>query len=299
MENNRRSKSNAITISEKSLQTAKDMEGVLNCVVNAATNINNPKELYTYARERYSALTKALCHTLDDSVIKMNYSKQLMIDAGTCYQDCENDYLAIFFEPEEKHIFIDDNPDISKRANNLRVSKYMGFFQFHEKACKLRFFRLTDELDCKEAVQELNDQAKVLNSIWNIEPYHLKMRPDFIDLYLRGEDFEPEINIITDCGIPTDDFLTEMIIKIMDALVGTLYSLNQNGNLFCRLTHPVQINNLRIGSYPSLNKTGGPLEQIVPVSVLQMMEKPVEKQSLAPSTTVKPKPSKPKPKRRR
>lgn len=290
MEKNRRAKEKKIpTLSDKSLQTGKDMENILNTVCATATDIKLPNHINIYARERYIPLTKALSFTLDEKAINHNVSTQEMIDAGISYKDCQNDYLAIFFEPEEKHIFVDKEPVSSEPMNNLRVCKYMGLFQFQEKACKLRFFRLTDELDCKGEDQELNDKAAVLNSLWNIEPYHLKMRPDFIELYLRGEDFEPEVNTVGDYGIPPDSFIIEMLLRLIKALLNILYSLNQNKNRYCRLTYKANVRNLQSMLH----------SVIMPISILQMMPNEMEiPNQLELKQQVKPKP-KPKPKRRR
>lgn len=261
MAENRRSKLVVPSMSERSKKTAIDVGCLINTITHTATRTDLPDEFTIYCRQRYLAVVNSLNFTVDDNFINFNRpSETQLAENPISIADCQNDFLTIIYEPTDKSIFVDND----KKANNLRIEKLVGLFQFHSQSCKLRFFRKTDELDCMSNDESENADAKVLSTSWAVEPYYVKLPPNFLELYLAGEDYNPELNCIIEDATPPDSELIAFLDKFMDILKCVLYSIKTNLNRFCRQTEHLQLRNLR-----GMNKR-------IPVFILQLMATELE-----------------------
>lgn len=249
------------TLNEHSLRTVNDIGLVINTITRTATRIDLPDRFTEYCRRNYTTIVNALNYTMTDAMLIMNRpTKEQLAVTPLSVKDCLNDVLTIIYEPEDRTVFVDKH----KEANNLRIEKYVGVFSFHDNSVKLRFIRLTDELDCRSEDEEENKTAKVLNKHWTVEPYFFSLPPNFLDLHLSGQGYEPEISAVLEEGIPPDEELISLLAKYVDILVTVLYSIKTDLNRYCRLTKTLLLRNT-IGKNARL-----------PVSVLQMMEEEIE-----------------------
>lgn len=261
MAEKRRVKELQQTLNEKSLRTVNDIGRVINTITRTATRTDLPESFTEYCRRNYTIVANALNYTMTDAMLIMNRpTKEQLAITPLSVKDCLNDVLTIIYEPEERTVFVDKH----KEENNLRIEKYVGAFSFHENSIKLRFFRLTEELDCRSEDEEENKAANVLNKIWTVEPYFFSLPPNFLDLHLSGQNYEPEISTVLEEGIPPDEELISLLMIYVDILVTVLYSIKTNLNRYCRLTKTLVLR----------NTIGGNTR--IPVSVLQLMDKEIE-----------------------
>lgn len=249
------------TLNEHSLRTVNDIGLVINTITRTATRTDLPDRFTEYCRRNYTTVVNALNYTMTDAMLIMNRpTKEQLAVTPLSVKDCLNDVLTIIYEPEDRTIFVDKH----KEANNLRIEKYVGVFSFHDNSIKLRFIRLTDELDCRSEDEEENNTAKVLNKHWTVEPYFYSLPPNFLDLHLSGQGYEPEISTVLEEGIPPDEELISLLAKYVDILVTVLYSIKTDLNRYCRLTKTLLLRN-------TMGKNAR-----LPVSVLQMMDEEIE-----------------------
>ena len=261
MAEKRRVKELQQTLNEKSLRTVNDIGRVINTITRTATRTDLPESFTEYCRRNYTIVANALNYTMTDAMLIMNRpTKEQLAVTPLSVKDCLNDVLTIIYEPEDRTVFVDKH----KEANNLRIEKYVGAFSFHENSIKLRFFRLTEELDCRSEDEEKNKTANVLNKIWTVEPYFFSLPPNFLDLHLSDQNYEPEISTVLEEGIPPDEELISLLMIYVDILVTVLYSIKTNLNRYCRLTKTLVLP----------NTIGGNTR--IPVSVLQLMDKEIE-----------------------
>lgn len=249
------------TLNERSLQTVQDIGQVINTITRTATRTDLPDEFTTYCRRNYTAVVNAINYSMTDGMFTMNRpKKEQLAVTPLSVKDCLNDVLTIIYEPDDKTVFVDKH----KEANNLRIQKYVGIFQFHATNCKLRFVRLTDELDCRSEDEQENIDAKVISKTWMMEPYFFTLPANFLDLYLSGEDCQAELSTIINEGIPPDEELISLLYKYLDLLVCVLFSIKTNLNRFCRMTHNLLM----------VNPVGKKVR--LPIAVLQMMDEEIE-----------------------
>lgn len=261
MEEQRRAKECRPTLNPQSIETAKDIGAIINTITRTATRTDLPDEFTSYCRQRYTAVVNSLNYYINDDILSFNKpSLQQLAETPLSVKDCQNDILTIIYEPEEKTVFVDKH----KEENNLRIQKYVGMFQFSEKNCKLRFFRLTEELDSRSEDEQENINAKVLNTTWAVEPYFFTLPANFLDLAIAGEDYGPELNAVIEAGIPPDYELIALLGKYIEILKCVLYSIKTNLNRYCRLTQTLILRNT-VGRNARM-----------PISVLQLMDSDIE-----------------------
>lgn len=264
-------------LNEHSIKTAHDIGLVLNTVTRTATRTDLPDVFTTYCRKRYTALANGINYTIDDDIYTFNKpNKEQLANTPLSVKDLQTDTMTIIYEPKEKTIFI----DAENQENNLRIQKYVGMFQFYDNNCKLHFFRMTEELDCRGQDEKANADAKVLNTIWTVEPFYFTMPANFLDLYLAGEDYQPEMTTVLETGIPPDEELLALLNKYLDILTCVIYSVKTNLNRYCRLTQTLILRN-------PMGKTVN-----LPVSVLQLMNEEIEGLNDNGRSVHKPKPVK-------
>lgn len=261
MEEQRRARTVIPSLDQNSKNTVQDIKAIVNVILHNAARTDLPDGFSNYCRQRYTPFVNSLHYAIDDNFLNFNMpTQQQLIDNPISIADCQNDSLTFFYEPSKKSVFVDKE----NNKNNLRIEKLVGQFQFYPDNCKLRLFRQSSELDCTSESEEENENAHVLNFTWTVEPYYVTLPKDFLERYIAGEDYEPELFCIIENATPPDEELIAFLTVFLKILKTTLYSIKKNLNRYCRLTDNILVKNLKG------NKSN------VPISLLQLMEFEVE-----------------------
>lgn len=241
MADKRRAKEIIVPINEVSLRTVEDVGCVLNTITRSATRRDFPEAFSTYCRQRYLAVVNSLNFSVNDTFLDFNKpTRAQLLETPISVKDCLNDFLTLIYEPTDKSVFVDKD----KVSNNLRLDKMVGHFQFHDTGCKLRFFRKTSELDCMSSDDIENLNAKVLNNSWMVEPYYIKLAPNFLDQHLAGEALTPELHCIVEDATPSDKDMTDFLNTFLEILTCVLFAIKTNLNRYCRKSHALQLQNV-------------------------------------------------------